>query len=197
MRGQNAELLAVLGHRAPGDRETALLQRLRDFLVGLRLRRVLGGQEILDHLLDRDGRHISPSPDAIPLWKKNFSSNSPWGVSTYLFVVTRLIVDSCMPMSSPTSRSDSGRRCGNPRSRNARWNLTIDCVTLRSVRCRWSTLLISHSADRSFCSTYWRASLPEPRRSERESELTRSRGIPSSLRTMVYSSPSLYTKPSG
>src|SRR5438128_1910476 len=63
---------------------------------------------------------ISPSPDAIPLWKKNFSSNNPCGVSTYLFVVTRLIVDSCMPMSSPTSRSDSGRRWGNPRSRNSR-----------------------------------------------------------------------------
>src|SRR3989442_10680258 len=52
---------------------------------------------------------ISPSPDAMPLWKKNFSSNNPCGVSTYLFVVTRLIVDSCIPMSSPTSRSDSGR----------------------------------------------------------------------------------------
>src|SRR5438067_1076846 len=53
---------------------------------------------------------ISPSPEAMPEWKKNFSSNSPCGVSTYLLVVTRLIVDSCMPMSSPTSRSDSGRR---------------------------------------------------------------------------------------
>src|SRR5213082_1885675 len=85
---------------------------------------------------------ISPSPEAMPEWKKNFSSNSPCGVSTYLLVVTRLIVDSCMPMSSPTSRRDSGLRCGNPRSRKSRWNLTIDCVTFRSVRCRWSTLLI-------------------------------------------------------
>src|SRR5213594_3679196 len=37
VRGQDAELLAVLGDRAPGDRETALLQRLRDLLIGLRL----------------------------------------------------------------------------------------------------------------------------------------------------------------
>ena len=51
---------------------------------------------------------ISPSPEAMPLWKKNFSSNRPCGVSTYLLVVTRLMVDSCMPMSSPTSRSESG-----------------------------------------------------------------------------------------
>src|SRR5262245_47320158 len=53
---------------------------------------------------------ISPSPEAMPLWKKNFSSKRPCGVSTYLLVVTRLIVDSCMPMSSPTSRRDSGLR---------------------------------------------------------------------------------------
>src|SRR5262245_65857321 len=56
VRGQDPELLAVLGDRAPGDRETALLQRLRDLLVGLRLRRVLRGQEVLDHLLDRARR---------------------------------------------------------------------------------------------------------------------------------------------
>src|ERR671919_883080 len=97
---------------------------------------------------------ISPSPEAMPLWKKNFSSNSPCGVSTYLLVVTRLIVDSCMPMSSPTSRSDSGLRYGRPLSRNSRWNFTIDCDTLRSVRWRWSTDLMSQSADRSFWSTY-------------------------------------------
>src|SRR5678816_536238 len=56
VRGQNPELLAVLGDRAAGDREAALLQRLRDFLIRLRLRRVLGGQEVLDHLLDRHRR---------------------------------------------------------------------------------------------------------------------------------------------
>src|SRR5262249_23314164 len=33
---------------------------------------------------------ISPRPVAIPLWKKNFSSKRPWGVWTYLLVVTRL-----------------------------------------------------------------------------------------------------------
>src|SRR5205823_945588 len=111
---------------------------------------------------------ISPSPEAMPEWKKNFSSNSPCGVSTYLLVVTRLIVDSCMPMSSPTSRSDSGRRYGRPLSRNSRWNFTMDCVTLRSVRWRWSTDLISHSAERSFWSTYCRASpSAELRSSER------------------------------
>src|SRR5436309_3480720 len=60
VRGQDAELLAVLGHRAARDRETTLLERLRDFLVGLRLCRVFGGQDVLDHLLDRDRRHHLP-----------------------------------------------------------------------------------------------------------------------------------------
>ena len=136
MRGQDAELLAVLGDGPPRDREAPLLQGLGDFLVGLRLRRVLGRQESWIIFLTETDDTISPSPDAMPLWKKNFSSNSPCGVSTYLFVVTRLIVDSCMPMSSPTSRSDSGRRWDSPRSRKSRWNFTIDCVTLRRVRWR-------------------------------------------------------------
>src|SRR5207302_8904910 len=74
---------------------------------------------------------ISPSPEAMPLWKKNFSSNSPWGVSTYLFVVTRLIVDSCMLMSSPASRNASGRREGEPWARNARWDLRVEWGALQ------------------------------------------------------------------
>ena len=102
-----------------------------------------------------------------------------------------------MPMSSPTSRSDSGRRYGKPLSRNSFWNFTMDCETLRSVRWRWSTLLISHIAERSFCSTYWRASSPELRSSERYSELTRSRGIPSSFSVTTYSVPILWTTTSG
>ena len=57
---------------------------------------------------------ISPSPEAMPLWKKNLSSKRPCGVSTYLLVVTRLIVDSCMPMSSPTSRSDERAQVRQP-----------------------------------------------------------------------------------
>ena len=38
----------------------------------------------------------------MPLWKKYFISNTPCGVCMYLFVTTRLTVDSCMPMSSPS-----------------------------------------------------------------------------------------------
>src|SRR6266542_3138116 len=110
---------------------------------------------------------MGPALEAMPLWKKNFSSNSPWGVWTYLLVVTRLMVDSCMLMSSPTSRSASGRRNASPLSRNSRWKFTRLCATRRRVRCRCSTLLMSHTADRIFCSTYCLASSPDRLRSER------------------------------
>ena len=42
--------------------------------------------------------------------KKYFSSKRPCGVWTYLFVVTREIVDSCMPTDSATSRRIIGLR---------------------------------------------------------------------------------------
>src|SRR5256885_11733256 len=45
--------------RPPRDRQTALLQRLRDFLVGLRLGRVLGRQDVLDQ--DRKSTRLNPS----------------------------------------------------------------------------------------------------------------------------------------
>jgi len=44
------------------------------------------------------------------LEKKNLSSTVPWGECMYLLVVTRLTVDSCMPMSSATSLRMRGRR---------------------------------------------------------------------------------------
>ena len=42
--------------------------------------------------------------------KKYFSSKRPCGVCTYLFVVTRLMVDSCIPTVSATSRRIIGLR---------------------------------------------------------------------------------------
>ena len=62
--------------------------------------------------------------------KKYLSSKIPCGVWAYLLAVARLTVDSCMPMSLATSFSTSGRRCETPCSRNSRWNLMIDCVTM-------------------------------------------------------------------
>src|SRR5262245_10865845 len=57
VRGQHAQLLAVLGHRAPRDGQALLVQGERDFLVGERRARVLGLHHVADHLLDRDRRH--------------------------------------------------------------------------------------------------------------------------------------------
>src|SRR6266571_6486257 len=57
VRWQDAQLLAILGDRAPRDREPSGLQLLRHFLVGERPPGVLGGEEVLDLLLDRHRRH--------------------------------------------------------------------------------------------------------------------------------------------
>ena len=62
--------------------------------------------------------------------KKYLSSNVPCGVCTYLPAVARLTVDSCMPMSSATSRSTIGRRFSMPLSRNSRCWRTIEAATL-------------------------------------------------------------------
>ena len=51
--------------------------------------------------------------------KKNFISNTPRGVAMYLLEVTRLTVDSCMPMASATVFRFSGRRCSTPKARKA------------------------------------------------------------------------------
>ena len=72
---------------------------------------------------------VSPSTVATAVEKKYFSSKMPWGQCTYLFEVTRLTVDSCMPMSSATSRRMSGRIAPAPRSKNSRWNLSRLSIT--------------------------------------------------------------------
>src|SRR5579863_77195 len=53
---------------------------------------------------------FSPYSRSMPLWKKNFIGKRPRWVWMYLLETTRLTVDSCMPMSSATSRSTIGRR---------------------------------------------------------------------------------------
>ena len=62
----------------------------------------------------------SPSTRLMLELKKYLSSKIPCGVCVYLFVVTRLTVDSCMPMSSATSRRFKGLRCAMPLSKNWR-----------------------------------------------------------------------------
>ena len=59
-----------------------------------------------------DSDECASPPDAEPSAdvKKYRSSNVPRGVIMYLFTVTRLIVDSCIPIASATVRRLSGRR---------------------------------------------------------------------------------------
>jgi hypothetical protein len=54
----------------------------------------------------------------MPLVKEDLSSNMPRSQARYLFEVTRLTVDSCMPIASATVSGVSGRRCA-PRAEEA------------------------------------------------------------------------------
>ena len=72
----------------------------------------------------------------IELLKKNFSSKIPLGVCTYLLVVTREIVLSCISTASATSRRIIGRRCSMPRSKKSRCFSTMHRVTFTIVLCR-------------------------------------------------------------
>src|SRR3546814_5684445 len=68
----------------------------------------------------------------MPDEKKYLSSNSPRAQERYLLLVTRLTVDSCMPIASATWRSVSGRICATPFRKNPSCCLTISLATLRS-----------------------------------------------------------------
>ena len=63
----------------------------------------------------------SPSTRLMLELKKYLSSKMPCGVCAYLLVVTRLTVDSCISMSSATSRRFSGFRWAMPCSKKSRW----------------------------------------------------------------------------
>src|SRR5690606_7814134 len=97
-----------------------------------------------------------PSDDWIAAVKKNFSSNTPRGVDTYLFDVTRLTVDSCIPIASATVFRFSGRRNSTPKARKASCWRTISDATLRIVLALWSSDFTSqlawaaHSATKVF-----------------------------------------------
>lgn len=124
--------------------------------------------------------------------KKYFSSNSPCGVCTYLLVVTREMVLSCMPTWSAMSRRIIGRRNIGPFSKKSRCRSTIDSVTRMIVLRRCSMARISHCAFFSFSPTYSFAFGSFRSRFARTS-LMYSRCIPRSLSSTVHLSPSFVT----
>ena len=85
----------------------------------------------------------SPMAEATPEPKKYFSSNSPWSDSRYLFDVTRLTVDSCIPIASATSRRVIGFIALTPWVKKARCRSTMALTTLTIVRARWSSAFTS------------------------------------------------------
>ena len=90
-------------------------------------------------------RALASSPEAVEsaLEKKNLSGSTPRGVCTYFSLVTRLTVDSCMLMTSATSRSVSGLRYSMPFSKKSRCRSTMKFITLSIVwrRCSMAWII--------------------------------------------------------
>ena len=80
----------------------------------------------------------SPLADDRWLEKKYLNSNTPRGVCMYLLVVTREIVDSCIPISSAMSRKTIGFIASSPCSRKWVCRVTILVATFNSVSLRIS-----------------------------------------------------------
>ena len=82
-------------------------------------------------------RAETSSPEVVesPEEKKNLSGNTPRGVCTNFSFVTRETVDSCMSMTSATSRSVSGLRYCTPFSKKSRCRSTMKFITF-SIVCR-------------------------------------------------------------
>src|SRR5262245_57389430 len=87
-----------------------------------------------------------PCTEGIEAEKKYFSSNTPRGVETYLFEVTRETVDSCISTASATVLRLRGRSARTPCTKKPSCWRTISLATLRIVRARWSSDLISQLA---------------------------------------------------
>src|SRR3989344_18983 len=108
-------------------------------LIGL----VGGSASTIFLIIERMAVAEQAPPSTVPTWleKKYFSSNTPRGVSMYLLVVTREMVDSCMPTASATSCSTSGFMASGPWSKNARCRSTMVRDTLGSDSLRLARLL--------------------------------------------------------
>ena len=147
-RGWNVHALPVLGDRAAGNIDAVSFAacrrwRRRTARRPAAPRRSSGGCGRAPPRTNARRRRPTRAIEAV---KKYRSSNTPRGVSMYLLAVTRLTVDSCMPMASATVRRLSGRRCRTPWMRKASCWRTISDATLRMVFARWSRLLVSQLA---------------------------------------------------
>src|SRR3569832_1870637 len=73
--------------------------------------------------------HTPPVDVLTWLEKKYLSSKMPRGVHMYFLVVTREMVDSCMPTVSATSCSTNTFNNSSPCSKNPRWRSTMQHTT--------------------------------------------------------------------
>ena len=128
---QHPELIPILRNGSTGNLYAISLEYFHDRLICEGIFGVLVAHQLVDGRLDAASRHVVDNPDE----KKYFSGNTPRGVCAYFSLVTRLTVDSCIPIASATSRNVSGFRKFTPFSKKSRCRSTIKCITL-SIVCR-------------------------------------------------------------
>ena len=94
-RGGDAQGFAVFGHRAARNIDAVALQLLHDLIVGQDGLGRFRLNQLANAMAHRFGgmRLPSAAAEAMAEVKKYLSSNTPRGVATYLFEVTRLTVD--------------------------------------------------------------------------------------------------------
>ena len=128
--------LTILGDRAPCHVNALPRQNFGNLAVA----DGFGWRFVPDHFLSIERIAVAEQapPSAVATWleKKYLSSKMPRGVSMYLLVVTREIVDSCMLTASAMSCSTNGFIASGPWSKNARWRSTIVRATLSNVSLR-------------------------------------------------------------
>jgi hypothetical protein len=145
--GAEADRFAVLRDGAAGDVEALGAEQIDELVVGEDRVGLSAAISARMWLFTASADTASPpSDDWIPLVKKNLSSNSPRSQDRYLFDVTRLTVDSCMPIASATWRRVRGRSCETPWRKKPSCCFTISVATLMMVLARWSSALVSQLA---------------------------------------------------
>src|SRR5258706_1755656 len=120
--------------------------------VSLQMNSLMRSRTDSDECASREG------PDAaIDEVKKYFISKMPRGVEMALFEVTRLTVDSCIPIFVAICRRLSGFKCLTPRSKKADCSSTTAVATFRIVERRCSRLFTSQLAELSRSLRYERS----------------------------------------
>jgi hypothetical protein len=159
-RTAQPDRLAILGDRAAGEIEAALLQQIDQRIVGQDRLGILGVDQLPDRGLHRFGRYR-----AFAIGRSHARGEEVLQLERAAIAVQVLVRGHAADGrfvhrdGFATARSVSGRRCETPWRKNPSCCFTISAATFRIVFCRWSSAFSSQLASASFSPSQPRASL--------------------------------------